>query len=118
MCCRFDMVTCSKCSFKEPRDEWKTKPDGSLYKLCPGCREMFRTFAKTGSVDYCSPNEYQTIRYNTDEEIRLKILAQAKIRNAPRVKCPDCNIEMNKGSLYAHRLKSCKNKPVEQHDNA
>ena len=42
MCCRYDMVTCSKCSFKGIREEWKTKPDGSLYNLCPGCCEMFR----------------------------------------------------------------------------
>ena len=72
MCCRFDMVTCSKCSFKDLREEWKRKSDGSLYKLCPGCCEMFRTQAQTGTVDYCSPNEYKTIRYNTDEEYRLK----------------------------------------------
>ena len=115
MCCRFDMVNCSKCFFKEPREEWKTKPDGSLYKLCPGCREMFRTHAKTGTADYYSPNEYQTIRYNTDNEYRLKRLAQAKVRNAPLVKCPDCNKEMNKGSLYAHvKYKRCKGKPVEK----
>ena len=119
MCCRFDIVACSKCSFKEPRGEWKTKPDGSLYKVCPGCREMFRTHAKTGTVYYCSPNEYQTIIYNTDEVYRLKTLAQAKIRDACRANCPDCNKEMNKGSLYVHvKYKSCKGKPVAQLNDA
>ena len=112
--CRFDRVKCSKCSFKGLREEWKRKPDGSLYKLCPGCCEMFRTRDKTSTADYCSPIEYQKIIYNTDEEYRLKKIAQAKIRNSCRVKCPDCNIEMNRGSLYAHvKYKSCKGKPVE-----
>ena len=114
MCCRFDMVTCSKCSFKDLREEWKRKTDGSLYKLCPGCCEMYRTRASTEIGGEMSKNEYQTIRYNTDNEYRLKTLAQRKIRNSCRVNCPNCNKEMNKGSLYAHvNYKSCKGKPVE-----
>ena len=58
MCCRFDMVTCSKCSFKGIREEWVNKLYGSLYKLCPGCREMFRIHAIIGTGDQMSKNEY------------------------------------------------------------
>ena len=117
MCCRFDMVTCSKCSFKGIRESWAKKLDGSLYKLCPGCREMFRIHANTTTGGEMSKNEYMKERYRNDEEYRLKDLARRKVRNSCRVNCPNCNKEMNKGSLYSHiNYKSCKGMPiVEQH---
>ena len=114
----FDMVTCSKCSFKEPREEWSKKLDGSLYKLCPGCREMFRTHASTGTGDQISKNEYMKERYRDDEEYRLKKVVQHKISSKRRVTCPECNKEMNYASLYTHvTSKSCKGKPVEKLDD-
>ena len=100
------------------REEWAKKLDGSLYKVCPGCCEMYRTRASTGIGNQMSNNEYMKERYHDDEEYRLKTLAQRKVRNSFRVNCPNCNIEMNKGSLYAHvKYKSCKGKPVEKHDD-
>ncbi len=73
MDCRFDKIKCSKCNFKAPKVEWELKPDGTKYKLCPGCRDMFKPRATTSIGNCYSPNEYQTVRYNTDEEYRLKI---------------------------------------------
>ena len=66
-------MKCSKCGFKAPKTEWELKPDGTKYKLCPGCREKFRIHANTRfGDDLYTPNEYQAIRYQTDEEFRLK----------------------------------------------
>ena len=73
MCCRFDMVTCSKCYFKGIREEWKTKPDGSLYKLRPGCCEMFREAHHNKSDnDRLYNNERLTDRYSSDDVYRNK----------------------------------------------
>ena len=53
-------------------------------------------------------------RYSTDEEYRNKKLEQCRIYNRVRVKCPDCDKEMNRASLYDHvKNKCCKGRNLE-----
>ena len=41
-------------------------------------------------------------RYATDVEFREKSNEQRKVKYRVRIKCPDCDTEMNAGSLRAH----------------
>ena len=70
---------------------------------------------------YANDEEYRTKtlerkkeKYATDEEYRNKTVERSRISNNVRVKCPDCDKEMNTRSLYAHvKNKCCKGRKLE-----
>ena len=104
---------CSKCNFKAPMSEWKKKKDGSLYQLCQTCCEVFRELNSRKSENGMSAAELDQYKYNNDPVYREKRKEQRNVRNRRRVNCPECDKEMNRGSLSAHlNYKSCKGKPT------
>jgi hypothetical protein len=124
---------CYRCSFEFSLKDWKVKPNGEFCRMCNDCREDNRAVwhrKSQESKDACRDNhkekyatdeeyrkkhlEKRRERYATDETYRNKKLERSKISNRVRVKCPDCDKEMNATSLYDHvKNKCCKGKKPE-----
>ena len=108
---------CTGCQIKLPVIDYKIKPNGDVCNYCDSCREKERDQYRKKSVEalaqkrekYATDKEYrkETLeqkkeKYATDEEYRNKTVERSRISNNVRVKCPDCDKEMNTRSLYAH----------------
>jgi hypothetical protein len=98
-----DVIKCSRC-----KNRWEIVRGEVALKLCEGCRERNRENYRNRSAE-STERFYATARlkYNTDEERRLKILAVVSARLKSSVVCSECDKTMNYGSLLPHR-KCCK----------
>ncbi len=73
-----------------------------------GCREKSLETYRNRSAE--STEKYYAaakLKYHTDEEHRLKLIAAASTRLKSSVVCSECDKTMNYGSLLPHR-KCCK----------
>jgi hypothetical protein len=97
------VIKCSRCKVR-----WEIVRGEATLKMCEGCREKNREYYKNRSAEqtqryYARDN----LKYNTDEEYRLKKLNAASTLLKSTVVCSECDKTMNYGSLLPHR-KCCK----------
>jgi hypothetical protein len=101
------VIKCSRCKVR-----WEIVRGEYTMARCEGCRERNREDYRNRSAE-STEIYYATakLKYHTDEEHRLKLLAAASTRLKSSVVCSECDKTMNYGSLLQHR-KCCKGRKL------
>ncbi len=98
-----DVIKCSRCKVR-----WEIVRGEVALKLCEGCCERNRENYRNRSADTTARIYARArLKYNTDEEHRLKTLSAVSTLLKSIVVCSECDKAMNYGSVLRHR-KCCK----------
>jgi hypothetical protein len=93
-------VYCSRCKCKYNNDEENLKTDFGYNRL----KERYKTCCKCRNKNkqYLNDNPCKK-EYHKDYQQHIEVKAQRKERESEIIKCPTCNREFPKATMYQHR---------------